>query len=838
MPDTIATSQLSFWSQTGLSPEKNYIIDNISVYLSTPKYRIWDFQFLELKPKMSIKLNREQNELMFDSFYDVDYCHIFRMGGGFGTDNDAGAYYFVVNKRWKAINCIEFDLEMDVINTFRFNGDYFPTARTLVLREHKDRWTSLNFKKGYTINVTTNWGTNASQYFDITENKLKIPYTYYTVDSVTVRSTGYDISYLSTTYDRNAGECTIRLRNNGATITSPQTLSIEIKFVTDAGIANVDLQSEGINAPLFKQKEQNILDKNGDVTWILHYYNKDDIDPDAYNQVNPVRCELLSKDQATFAVPTASGEITTSTISNGEYFYYFYTVMGPLQFAVNNDNYYTLKQQNFGTTYSKYFVEISNNSGSLTFRYALLLTDRGNNYLYWTGGQTAEFVGASDITVQQPPSTVNVYKTTSRVTDADTMAALIDNAVTNYTYTDGSSTSTTIVGTAEIDRTDSKNIKIIEIPYCPSPIQWSNDGIILTGPWSYISAAQCFRLQDNNEKFYNSFVSTADNPINNLFVDDLLRDLAIDNQRFTENETKLYHSDYYRPKFVYDSFWLDMNLENLDMMRYMQEQYNNNFKVDFVMSTNIVSKFCFLLPQYLLKYSIQDYDNVINVARNNEQVLYTSQYINYLRNGYNYDLKNKQRQEVAGALGMGLSVAGLIGSIALTATGAGAGIGVAGIAGSLAGLAGSAVNYAKTVAQNEQNISQKLQESQNQAVSVLNADDVDLLNAYSGNRAKLCIYSVSERMKKALYDMFWYSGYATYEYKIPDTNTRCWFNFLQCELDTVHNENVPQEILELIKQKFKEGVTFFHSNAINGSFVWDLYGQYENWENTLLAEVA
>lgn len=254
-------------------------------------------------------------------------------------------------------------------------------------------------------------------------------------------------------------------------------------------------------------------------------------------------------------------------------------------------------------------------------------------------------------------------------------------------------------------------------------------------------------------------------------------------------------------------------------MKYLLEQYNDKLKVDFVMSSNIVSKFCFLLPQYLLKYSVQDYDNVINVARNNEQVLYTSQYINYLRNGYNYDLKSKQRQEVAGALGMGLSVAGLIGSIALTATGAGAGIGAAGIVGSLAGLAGSAVNYAKTVAQNEQNIAQKLSESQNQTVSVHNADDIDLLNAYSGNRAKLCIYSVTDVMKDALYNMFWYCGYATQEQKIPDVHTRCWFNFLQCDLDVDYWQNVPKDIQEVIKQKFKEGVTFFHEQEIEGSYV-------------------
>ena len=153
-------------------------------------------------------------------------------------------------------------------------------------------------------------------------------------------------------------------------------------------------------------------------------------------------------------------------------------------------------------------------------------------------------------------------------------------------------------------------------------------------------------------------------------------------------------------------------------------------------------------------------------------VIMNKYYINYLRNGYNYDLKSKERQDVAGGVGIGLSAAALVGSIALTASGYGTAAGVAGIVGSVTSLVSSSVNYAKTVAQNEQNIAQKLSEARNQAVSVQNADDVDLLNAYSGNRAKLCTYKITDRMKKALYDLFWFCGYSTQEQKVPDIDTR------------------------------------------------------------------
>ena len=41
----------------------------------------------------------------------------------------------------------------------------------------------------------------------------------------------------------------------------------------------------------------------------------------------------------------------------------------------------------------------------------------------------------------------------------------------------------------------------------------------------------------------------------------------------------------------------------------------------------------------------EDYGNILAVSRNNESTIYTSQYINYLRTGLQYDLKMKQAQE-------------------------------------------------------------------------------------------------------------------------------------------------------------------------------------------------
>lgn len=95
MPDTSAYSQLYFWAETGLSPSRNFYIEDISVYLGSAFTSIEHFQFLELKYKMNIKIELGQKYLQFDGNYALDYCFIERVGYGF---DDNGAYYFINNK--------------------------------------------------------------------------------------------------------------------------------------------------------------------------------------------------------------------------------------------------------------------------------------------------------------------------------------------------------------------------------------------------------------------------------------------------------------------------------------------------------------------------------------------------------------------------------------------------------------------------------------------------------------------------------------------------------------------------------------------------------------------
>ena len=86
-------------------------------------------------------------------------------------------------------------------------------------------------------------------------------------------------------------------------------------------------------------------------------------------------------------------------------------------------------------------------------------------------------------------------------------------------------------------------------------------------------------------------------------------------------------------------------------------------------------------------------------------------------------------------------------------------------------------------------------------------------------------------MRKALLDMWYYTGYETFEQKVPNITSRYWFNALQCELVIDETSNIPDVLIEDIKEKFKQGATFFHQQNSE----WDVDQEKENFETFMIA---
>lgn len=803
-------STLTLYYKSLVNRDKSFILDNptngsrmIETYLATlTSQSISGFQYMKHALNTSIKINKSQEDLMMGyNSKDLNYCKIQN-----GTENPC--YYFIIGKKWVSENTIQLDLHMDTLNTFTFNSDYIINKKTLVKREHKDRWkkVSLSLWVNHRFRVA---GLNAgasvtsSWYYD-DRLKASILYNPQISGTETIRNGLYSVSY---ELDVSNGRWRFTYTNtSGSAVSGLYLAQMSVSVTTNTYEAIMNLKSEEINAPLYKKSEQEINNTKG-ITWLLLYQNANNIDENAFNEVNPVNCYLIPKTAVSTRVGLEGNVLPL--IPDGSFVALSPWILPPnkddrMEFGIVIDGHiYPVKESEF--LISGYFIVVQNDGGTYkAWR------------MYWNGQYSyqQESLGTiSTCKIQNCPQYIRLISVSSQFATSE---------ITNWEQADiihdNSYTTELIEGEYSIDRTDSKNIKIIEIPYPPTTITGSqSSGIVMSPEWGLVNSK--LFLWDNNVSFDNTFISDASSPFNKLFISGTNFDAS--SVRNDNIEPKIYHSDYYRSKFVYDSFSLSFYLELLDADDYFNNHYNDNLIVDFVMSRNIVSKFCFVLPQYTLKNSLIDYPNVVNVARNNEQVLYTSQYINYLRTGYNYDLKSKQRNEVAGGVGLGLSIAGTIGGvIGSVATQNYPAAILSGVAGAIA-ISSQIVNYAKNVAQAEQNIAQKLQEAQNQAVSVQNADDIDLLNAYSHNLAKLCEYEISDDMKQVMLDLFYYCGYKSNEQKVPNVLTRYYFNYLEADLVITDSENLPENIEEDIKEKFSRGVTFLHYRSIGFNFAQD-----------------
>ena len=751
----MAESTIKIYVSFIAMPSKNMVIDNFATYIAgiSPYKTYTKFQYIKQQLNLSIKIDMSQNYLEMDGgdVADMNYVSI-------KNENDEKTYYyFVINKFWKSKSTIELQLQMDVLNTFKWNDQdegYKVSPKTLVTREHIDR--------------------------------------------VAVKSV--DIPNQKTTFYRK-----------------------------------VHLMSEGINAPVYADdtddSRETIIDKI-DVSWSLFYRNKDvydPSDPDSFINDNPVECFLVPSDAVSVRYNSSTGAILRTDVPSGKYWILFPDYNNP-SITLNIDGKtYTPK-----ATYdmlTNFLVGITGyalyNDGTNFKIYSIKASGSGASYQIWNLISN----NPTSVKVIEPPASLKVYEVNVLPSSTLIMSAQLYKSVyATTTFTFGTDSSGVALSEDNIDRTDSRNIKIIKLPYAPTPLNISNSGVVDFGSaWNYNSGDKILQLNNMSQRFENEFMSNTSNPLSNLIF--TISTPSITDNRNDLFESKIYHSDYFRPKFVYDNFTLTFQYETIDMPQFLTlyDNASGKFPIRFVASRNIVSKFLFIFPQYVTRYGTQDYSNVVAVSRNNEEVLYTSQYITYLRTGYNYDLKSKARSEVAGGVGLGLSIAGTIAGVVggIAAQNPIVAVGSA-IAGTIS-IATSSINYAKSVADAESNIARKLEESAKQSVSIQNSDDIDLLEAYSNNKAKLIWYIVSSTMEDALMDMFYYTGYIAHEQKVPSVNTRYWFNFLQCDLVISATGNMPDEIENKIKEKFKEGVTFFHEHND-----YDFSQVKENYEVSIL----
>lgn len=590
-------------------------------------------------------------------------------------------------------------------------------------------------------------------------------------------------------------------------------------------IRKIDLKSEEINAPLYRGNFQIIQDGSG-VDWKLYYKNSSNPGE------SPVDCYLVPNEPVKLEYISSDGVLDENNLPSGYYCIFFYDYNTPsLVFDVDGVQ-YSPENSSAGGYSIKQAIAFLNDGGTIK-AYWMQCSYNGQGSVY--GSWTTISNNVSNITMN---TTGNVL--CHKVSSLPNASTIVNNTLwlpvnAETTLVTGGTSTQVVYGDNSIDKTLESNIKIINCPYSPTPFTIDSDDVFtFDSCWSYNVGDGKLKLSDFNKRFKNHVVCN--------YVFDVRNDLIIEctpsqlgnNVSRHFKDSKLFHSDFYRPKFVYDSFVKVFPLEQMSTFGINKNTLGKKLEFDFVMSRNIVSKFLFKFD-FTWSNPIEDYPNIICVSRNNEEVLYSSQYLNYVRTGFNFDQKAKERQDAMAGVGIGLNVAGLVASgIIGVATGNPLAIGSA--VGSGIGLVNQLVSYAKTSVQNEENIQRKLAESKMQSVAVLNADDYDLLYEYTSNKAYMTYYTISSQMESILDDLFYYGGYVVNAQDIPNVTSRYWFNYLEANLVIDNENNIPEDIMNDIIEKFNNGVTFLHGHVITGYqyIVFDLNQEKENMETSLV----
>lgn len=407
------------------------------------------------------------------------------------------------------------------------------------------------------------------------------------------------------------------------------------------------------------------------------------------------------------------------------------------------------------------------------------------------------------------------------------------------------------MGIDDFNRSDSRLVKIVEMPYSPIPynIDPNDNGI-------YFDNAEYkfgYFVINEGTKFLNALKEKVDfSDYLNISYGFEIDEYDVDDRSYyayglnkhMRYESKLYSSEFFEVKFMYDSFNYPIELERITTED-VERGFEALMKIEFKMNSNIKSIFAFkftfedVVDNNASYLSNEDYPLFLVCDRNNEITILNSNYINYLKNGYNFDKKQKEKEIGVAVASIASQIAGAIVSFASSMY-----TGGIGIASGIALTASSAVsigNQVATLNQNEEARKTKREELRMQSANVYNADDTDILNFYQGDKLKLTIHSIKQTYKNILFNLFYYTGYASNRVGVPlykQTPQRLLFDFVQCNAVFNNVEGYNSAFIEDMIQKFNIGVTIFHSfKKYSNSDVlyWDLSQTKANLDSWLIS---
>lgn len=610
-------------------------------------------------------------------------------------------------------------------------------------------------------------------------------------------------------------------------------------------VRKIDEEPEGINPIQVKQSELTITDANIDnLDWYLFY--KTEQDASKLNE-NPVKCYLCASQDLKLSKAVGDTSIILGNL-NKNYTYFFLDADNEpgsgFSVTAATTNTFTLEEE-LVTTKAKVLVIRYDNTEAKWFVGSLFY----NSDDTYNTNKKVLYDDSIELTFINGLEKGYYYTVNKDITDYYEYRYL---ATICEEYLTGTRGTTYIKSIKSLDKTDTKIMKIINTPYCPINMTKTNDIWTYPNTWEYSIEQQYLKLKDLDSEFLRS-IRTLTLPNSTYTVTDTTKLTGLRNN---DLESKIYHSDITSLSFIYDSFLKSYRREAC-IINPEEPTIPPQVEIKFKQSNNIISNMLFdFTPGANQEYKqIEAFENILPCTRNNEVTIYSSDYLNYMRTGYNFDKKTNSLaltqniiNSAVGLVGTGISAGLQLGNITkgnLIATDKALSeqfgsdylktgkaddyilqtyknvkytSGINSIATNQ--MLGLGINAAQAVTNT---VFQSLQQANSlkakqanlaiQKASVSGSDDLNLMKYYSGNKLVMYEFGPIDVVKNNICDMFYYTGYAVNKQEIPNMFSRSNFNFIQCDpiFTTASTNKFIKPYLEDIKLRFNLGVTVYHN---------------------------
>lgn len=372
--------------------------------------------------------------------------------------------------------------------------------------------------------------------------------------------------------------------------------------------------------------------------------------------------------------------------------------------------------------------------------------------------------------------------------------------------------------------TDESIVKIVEYPYCPIELDNNGTKVILNTTEHAISGDGLLVLKPN-------VIWTREIRINSALpgVGTLTKgEVDVTAQRQAKYETKLLNSNYGGYfAFAYDSSSWVCRPELIARVGYEAQKLTITM-LSAPQSGGVAFKFD------SNQYRASGDDFYIQSQRDNSLPTYNSEYINYLKYGNAVEQKKLVQSGLQGALSgvsAGLGAATTVALAVGQGSAAGIGAGPAGaIAGAAVGLTTAVVNICVSNAQQRDSIERTKQQGANAGARASATNDVEIYDSLGLQALKLRHYQPANGTG-ALLNFFHRFGYAADEYGTPVTDSRHYFDYVQCDVQWKTSFQW-KDRMDDMASRLSQGATFYH--RVNGSG-YDLNQWFENWEEAVIA---